>query len=317
MKKIILAIVTVLAVCIIGYTMSYPDRQNMAAEEISTIVNSDYFFERKIKYSQLAGIANFGSNIVVARPDQNCLEILDSFGEIKGQVGNLGNASGEFVRPTGLAVWNDRLYVIDSGNSRVQILDENFHMIRSIELDQLSDSQNNYYMDISISDDETLFLTNNCANEEKSCVSLIGSNGKKQRSSEPFYGFITCTDKTVYGVNTFVHWKDSHSFHASGGESYLYEITAHGKLKKVFAFPYKYCPTDFCIDGKDIYVLTCAWARLDHYKLDGTYVETLIEFEELSPESYLVRTEDGFWVSDATQGTLYHIKRSNSPSEVS
>ena len=109
MKKIILAIVTVLAVCIIGYTMSYPDRQNMAAEEISTIVNSDYFFERKIKYSQLAGIANFGSNIVVARPDQNCLEILDSFGEIKGQVGNLGNASGEFVRPTGLAVGNDRL----------------------------------------------------------------------------------------------------------------------------------------------------------------------------------------------------------------
>ena len=77
-------------------------------------------------------------------------EILDSFGEIKGQVGNLGNASGEFVRPTGLAVWNDRLYVIDSGNSRVQILDENFHTIRSIELDQLSDSQNNYYMDISI-----------------------------------------------------------------------------------------------------------------------------------------------------------------------
>lgn len=41
------------------------------------------------------------------------------------------------------------------------------------------------------------------------------------------------------------------------------------------------------------------------------------QFEELSPESYLVRTEDGFWVSDATQGTLYHIKRSNSPSEVS
>ena len=39
--------------------------------------------------------------------------------------------------------------------------------------------------------------------------------------------------------------------------------------------------------------------------------------KELSPESYLVRTEDGFWVSDATQGTLYHIKRSNSPSEVS
>mgnify|MGYP000063678994 FL=1 len=229
----------------------------------------------------------------------------------------MGNASGEFVRPTGLAACNNRLYVIDSGNSRVQILDENFHTIRSIELDQLSDSQNNYYMDISISDDETLFLTNNCANEEESYVSLIGSNEKKQRSSESLYGFITCTDKTVYGVNTFVHWKDSHSFHASGGESYLYEITAHGKLMKVFAFPYKNCPTDFCIDGEDIYVLTCAWARLDHYKLDGTYVETLIEFEELSPESYLVRTEDGFWVSDATQGTLYHIKRSNSPSEVS
>lgn len=98
----------------------------------------------------------------------------------------MGNASGEFVRPTGLAVWNDRLYVIDSGNSRVQILDENFHTIRSIELDQLSDSQNNYYMDISISDDETLFLTNNCANEEKSCVSLIGSNGKNKGLQNPF-----------------------------------------------------------------------------------------------------------------------------------
>ena len=234
-----------------------------------------------------------------------------------GRVSYVNSNALDDFNYTDISICNNRLYVIDSGNSRVQILDENFHTIRSIELDQLSDSQNNYYMDISISDDETLFLTNNCANEEESYVSLIGSNEKKQRSSESLYGFITCTDKTVYGVNTFVHWKDSHSFHASGGESYLYEITAHGKLKKVFAFPYKYCPTDFCIDGEDIYVLTCAWARLDHYKLDGTYVETLIEFEELSPESYLVRTEDGFWVSDATQGTPSIIASPNELGEFS
>ena len=64
-------------------------------------------------------------------------------------------------------------------------------------------------------------------------------------------------------------------------------------------------------------MLTCAWARLDHYKLDGTYVETLIEFEELSRNLILYVLKMDFGYLMLHKGTLYHIKRSNSPSEVS
>ena len=72
--------------------------------------------------------------------------------------------------------------------------------------------------------------------------------------------------------------------------------------------PYKYGPADFIVEGNDLYVLSCAWARLDHFTLDGTYIETLFQFEEmLYPESRLARTANGFVVTDRIGEKTYFL----------
>ncbi|WP_169816868.1 peptidyl-alpha-hydroxyglycine alpha-amidating lyase family protein [Kangiella sediminilitoris] len=47
----------------------------------------------------------------------------DSSGAFQMQWGSPGNKAGEFNRPHGISIGNDRVYVADRGNSRVQIFD--------------------------------------------------------------------------------------------------------------------------------------------------------------------------------------------------
>ena len=76
------------------------------------------------KTSQLIepkGIAVLGNELYVCDFEQNAIIILDQEGNFKREVGQLGSAPGEFIGPTGIAVNNQCVCVIDSGNNRVQI----------------------------------------------------------------------------------------------------------------------------------------------------------------------------------------------------
>ncbi len=89
----------------------------------------------------------------------------------------------------------------------------------------------------------------------------------------------------------------------------MYELV-NDEMRDVFKFPYKYGPTDFVVDGEDVYVLSCLWARLDHFKSDGSYIETIWKFDSLSPESCLTRTsQEGFIVTDRRNNAAYFLSR--------
>lgn len=61
--------------------------------------------------------------IIVSDTDQHELLYFDLDGRLIKRFGKLGEAPGEFNRPTFLAVWRNELYVADTMNARIQVLD--------------------------------------------------------------------------------------------------------------------------------------------------------------------------------------------------
>lgn len=71
--------------------------------------------------------------LLVADTAEHNIKIFDLEGRLLGTIGQLGNKLGEFNRPTHLAVWQNELYVADTLNARVQVLDlDSGQPIRSV-----------------------------------------------------------------------------------------------------------------------------------------------------------------------------------------
>lgn len=264
-----------------------------------------------------SGITPFGAvalenSVIICDMGENCLREFDFQGNEIRKVGQLGNGNGEFLRPSGLAYRNERFYVVDSGNSRIQILDMNLEYQSEYALDELVESvADMFYTDIAVCEDGVVTVLTNSVLKENARVYISDSNGSVQKTPFILNGYTNCEKDRVYCANTFELFESDSSYDASTRESGLYELV-NDELHDIFKFPYKYGPTDFIVDGDDVYVLSCVWAQLDHFKSDGSYIETIWEFDSLSPESCLAHTsQEGFIVTDRQNNVVYFLSRDN------
>ena len=80
---------------------------------------------------QPAGIAiDDADNIYVSSVDK--LQTFASSGELIKCVGQRGSKEGEFNAPCGVTLYDNQVYVCDSGNHRIQVFDLDLNFIRSI-----------------------------------------------------------------------------------------------------------------------------------------------------------------------------------------
>jgi hypothetical protein len=84
----------------------------------------DYKMVKEIKLDGLwpAGIdINSNNDIVVALSNTNQIQVIDSEGEIKRKIGELGKDPGQFTGPQGVLVDSaDNIYVVETENGRIQ-----------------------------------------------------------------------------------------------------------------------------------------------------------------------------------------------------
>jgi len=74
-------------------------------------------FEGELK--QVAGVAISESDVAISAA--NSVKVYQHDGRLRFSLGRTGSQDGSFNQPRGLALKNDKLYVADSGNARVQI----------------------------------------------------------------------------------------------------------------------------------------------------------------------------------------------------
>lgn len=126
-------------------------------------------------------IQNETGHIYVCDSRRHMVILLDKQGHILSHFGRRwgGKAPGDFRYPSRIVIAGDELLVLDSGNSRLQVLDLNGHFRREIQFQELSsdaglalDSQKNIY----VSDQQLGAL--NVFNYEGQLLYKFGRSGK-------------------------------------------------------------------------------------------------------------------------------------------
>lgn len=308
-KKAALSLILILLLMYSGCTQNhtYLDTDK-EPQQIEVNLNPSFFLVKELSDVELTGAVSYVNHFIICDAGKNCLTISNQSGDQLRTLGTLGNGPDEFINPTGLDVSKDRLYVLDAGNKRIKIYDSSFNCIDTIPLNVLEPTDEIYYLDISVSDSGTCYVTTNSTFGDTSRVYIIDPAGAITASTSPMYGYTYCDGDTAYFINEFELFSTNNTQTAAFSSHYLYTIDHDGTLNKKMELPYKYGPSDFIVEGNDLYVLSCAWARLDHFTLDGTYIETLFQFDDmLYPESRLARTTNGFVVTDRIGEKIYFL----------
>lgn len=291
-------------------TNTTPNDGNAAPQELELLMAEGYTLSAKCNGIVPYGAAALENSVIICDMENNCLREFDLQGNEIRSVGRLGNGNGEFIHPSGLTYCNESFYVVDSGNNRIQIFNADLEYQSKYALDKLEEGDSNtFYTDIAVCEDGIVTILTNSVLKENARVYITDSAGSVRKTSSVMNGYTNCKKNAIYYANTFELFENDSSYDAVIQESALYEFERN-ELRCIFNFPYKYGPTDFIVDGDDVYVLSCVWARLDHFKIDGSYLETIWKFDSLSPESCLACTaQGGFVVTDGQNNVIYYISR--------
>ena len=151
---------------------------------------------------QPAGICRFQDKIVVSDKEKHCLFVLNPDGELLECIGALGGGQVEFMQPTGLTVHDDRLYVLDAGNDRIQILDGDFEFVESIALGALVHKQgDHFYIDIAVDGDGIIYVSTDSTGRLDSFLYFV-EDGEVSHLETPFVGYLAECDGEVYAADT-------------------------------------------------------------------------------------------------------------------
>lgn len=102
-------------------------------------------------FSQPSGVAVFAGCIAVSEAKSDTLRVVDPSGRICWRFGSRGSAENELSSPRALAVHQDRLFIVDRGNGRVQVIDLTGKPLCRWNTDPLRGSGATYPLHVAVS----------------------------------------------------------------------------------------------------------------------------------------------------------------------
>lgn len=276
---------------------------------------SDRYVLETISKSQTSlqsprGILCRADDIIICDWEQHCLVVLDAEGSLLYTVGQQGNAPLEFLRPTGITQTENEIYVIDSGNSRVQILSHDWEYQGSFDLPVFTFQATDNFMDIAVASDGSIYLSAHVIPTKEAYIYRFNDNTVEiVKNTEGFYGMLASYDGVVYSLNSRELYETSKSYSMRSGRSWLKEVIGN---KTIAEWPYSHSPSDFLFTGEVFYCYSGGYCSVDCFDASGVYLETLAmlphpDFGMLS-YAYIAQAADGsLWLGDKNTGDLYHI----------
>lgn len=108
--------------------------EKCALETLQDVYKSDYILEEwKIeKIGEPGGIFCNDEAVLISDKKTDCIFEVDYAGNILKEVGGTGSGEGEFISPSAITMCNEKIYVLDQGNNRIQVLDKELDYIEDI-----------------------------------------------------------------------------------------------------------------------------------------------------------------------------------------
>lgn len=256
------------------------------------------------------GILPDGDTVLVCDTGNHCIVRLTTDGAFVESYGELGSETGNFIEPTAILLYEDEIYVLDSGNMRIQVFDTDMNFVREILFEAgLEEGENiPHYADMAIAGDGTIYMTVHSDRVEYGLF-YIEENALRRIPCNYFSGYLAQQDGVVYAVNTDQYYTKVNGSGQMPGENWLYEVGKDG-LKKICELPYMYAPADFVVSGEEIYTVSEVWGQMNRISMEGELLEALFYIKDVQRhDMYLsMYDEDTFYVADS-EGYLYKVSR--------
>lgn len=274
--------------------------------KIKEIDSTDYTVQKikldKDNVKTISGIAFVDFNVIVSDIKKDSLFMYDSDFNLIKSVGKTGNGSLEFISPSDVKFANGKLYVLDYGNQRIQILDKNLSHIKDIKFEKPDEFPEFIYTSMAIDKDENIYLSGETLFTRS--IQKIDSNNKSSYIKDNFSGNLYYYNDILYAVN-FGQFLVNRSGELSvnTGRNFMLSISKD-KLKKEYEFNSPLTPASFCMDEKYTYVMSDSSLCLMRFdRKTGKYIDNIGKYSEKNMQS-MARM-------DAKDGDVYTTNASN------
>lgn len=226
-----------------------------------------------------AGVLCREQDIIFVDRGKDCLIQADYDGNFIKSVGETGNGPLEFLSPTGITSFQDKIYVIDAGNNRVQILTKDLQFENEISLSTDSDSPT-VYENIAVESEQVIYL---CGNSLMDRYITKWEDGEMTKIGENFYGSIYGNEGQIYAMNrgNICVDTDEIAISVASGDNYLFQIK-NDSLTVLSKLPDGLSVNAFtCLNDKLI-CFASSLAKMYEFNTEGEWEKTLAKFTDLS-----------------------------------
>ena len=272
---------------------------------------SEDFFETNL--SEPAGLTIVNGKIVVCDRAGNCLKVFSTEGKLIQDVGKTGNGELQFIAPCQVVYSAEKYYVLDSGNSRVQILNSDFSFSDEVELRRIDDfDSDSGYQDLAVDHEGNIYVTTYAITPQYTKVFKVTPNGTINEIGDHLIGFIENMNDTLFFTNykTLYYAQEGvqEQTYVMTYENHLYKIV-DDIIEVVSELPFGFNPSDFACDGDHIYLYSERFQTLDCFDLAGNYIETLYQFDGDVSIKYISydETTGSLFATSPTEGKIYRI----------
>ena len=251
-------------------------------------------YELHIDGANVCGMTAFDNRILLVDNKNGQLLVADKNGDIIERVGKLGSAPLEFQKPTGITKDNQYVYVLDDGNSRVQLLDHELNYVKEFGIDKSELDPDISFEDIEVDGEGIIYISGSFLTDPGLLV-LNGKTGKQSFQVINFSGFLAVKEDQVFGLSCgqlYLPKDDPISFGIGTGECTV--LTCSPKeSQKAYSLEGINTFSDFLFKDGRMYCVSHYHNELQKFTEDGTYEESLGELDENAVIQYICKDEKG------------------------
>ena len=188
------------------------------------------------------------NEIVVLDQEDNNIKVIDWEGNLLKSVGKLGSGNMEFKIPTAFFFDQaDKLYyILDNGNRRIVVIDEDFNFVKNIEVKTFKDKWNSDIFDSIVLYKDKIYLSEAYGSEKTMAIISIDMDGNEKLYDQKFGGFLKVVDDKLYAIENHRGFKYGKEVNTSVGTHEMVIWTANGDtmylveedgMKKLYDLP--------------------------------------------------------------------------------
>ena len=216
------------------------------------------------------------NEIVVLDQEDNNIKVIDWEGNLLKSVGKLGSGNMEFKIPTAFFFdqANKLYYILDNGNRRIVVTDEDFSFVKNIEVKTFEDKQNADIFNSIVLYKDKIYLSETFGREKTMAIISLDMDGNEKLYDQKFGGFLKVIDDKLYAIEQRRGFKFGKKIDTSMG-SHEYEIwpncgdavylVEEDGMEKLYSIPARFSFTDVIKIGNFYYFAGSTFGTVDEF----------------------------------------------------